>query len=339
MPCQATGASIDIRCTPAQEVAAEQVAEQVDATENEIDAVVTWVDSTDRAWQANYEAVVGRRWETTVRFTPTTAGPETELSINLEKMRENLPWIRTIYVLTQRPQRPKCMDTVPNARIVFHDELGLPAVFNSLAIETSLHLIPGLSTKFLYLNDDFYVLRPLPRDAFFRHSWVPLVRLDPDVGKSEMFMRLNRRTLDAMGLKSMSASMVHWPYVLTHAMMEDTRRQLGPVWNRTRDCRLRYTCDEINPVLATLAKGLTQGKAVDDPKLRVQYPHKYYDHAPREVVSSDIAMVVVNNLDVDKATLRKVLRARTASRDGSTTLTAAPGRASDAKVVLDLASR
>ena len=279
---------------------------------DDIDAVVTWADSTDPAWQARYEAVVGRKFKTGLRYTPTSAGPETELSIALEKIRENLPWIRTIYVLTQRPQSPSCVDTIPNAKVVFHDEVGVPAVFNSLAIETSLHPIPGLSKTFLYLNDDFYVLRRLTRDVFFRHAyWMPIVRFDKSFGHSPLyagFASSNRRTLNAMGLTTMIAALSHWPYALTHAMMEDARQQLGTAWNRTRDCPVRYACDDVSTVLAALAKGLTEGTAIDDPLLRKTYPNAYLSHAERP--KSQLAMVVINELDVDEATLRALLGAR-----------------------------
>jgi hypothetical protein len=42
--------------------------------------------------------------------------------------------------------------------------------FNSLAIESLLHRVPGLAEQFVYFNDDFMIIRPLTREAFFRQG-------------------------------------------------------------------------------------------------------------------------------------------------------------------------
>ncbi len=69
------------------------------------------------------------------------------------------PWIRTIYIVTAS-QVPVWLNTAhPRVRIIDHKELfpdpaaQLPT-FNSLAIESVLHRIPGLSEYFLYFNND-----------------------------------------------------------------------------------------------------------------------------------------------------------------------------------------
>ena len=83
----------------------------------------------------------------------------------LELVRRHLPWVRRIYVLTRRPQVPECLQ--PGEVVVFHEAVGLRGhTFNSHAIEASLHMLPGLSEHFLYLNDDFYVKRPCSRRRF-----------------------------------------------------------------------------------------------------------------------------------------------------------------------------
>ena len=47
---------------------------------------------------------------------------------------------------------------------VFEDKSHLPTL-SSAAIETNLHRIPGLSEHFLYMNDDFFLGKPiLPED-------------------------------------------------------------------------------------------------------------------------------------------------------------------------------
>jgi hypothetical protein len=69
------------------------------------------------------------------------------------------PWVRTIYIVTAS-QVPIWLNTSHSrVRIVDHKDLfpepatQLPT-FNSLAIESVLHRIPGLSEYFLYFNND-----------------------------------------------------------------------------------------------------------------------------------------------------------------------------------------
>ena len=51
-------------------------------------------------------------------------------------------------------------------REIFGDTGRLPT-FNSQAIESRLHRIPGLAEHFLYLNDDVFLGRPVPPEMFF----------------------------------------------------------------------------------------------------------------------------------------------------------------------------
>jgi hypothetical protein len=82
------------------------------------------------------------------------------------------PWIRTIYLVTAA-QVPSWLNTShPGVRIIDHRELfpnpatQLPT-FNSLAIESVLHRIPGLSSHFLYFNNDCFLMRPTQLVSFY----------------------------------------------------------------------------------------------------------------------------------------------------------------------------
>lgn len=52
---------------------------------------------------------------------------------------------------------------------IFPNKSHLPT-FSSPAIESHLHLIPGLSEKFLYLNDDVVFAAQVWPDDFYTHS-------------------------------------------------------------------------------------------------------------------------------------------------------------------------
>eukprot|EP00762_Andalucia_godoyi_P002468 ANDGO_02653.mRNA.1 Exopolysaccharide phosphotransferase SCO2594 len=81
-----------------------------------------------------------------------------ELLYSLRSVEKYAPWVRRIYIVTNG-QVPAWLNTDhPKIRIVSHEEIfvnksHLPT-FSSPSIEAHLHRIPGLSKKFLYLNDD-----------------------------------------------------------------------------------------------------------------------------------------------------------------------------------------
>ncbi len=52
---------------------------------------------------------------------------------------------------------------------IFQNQTHLPT-FSSPAIETHIHRIPGLSQKFIYLNDDVMFGKDVWPDDFYSHS-------------------------------------------------------------------------------------------------------------------------------------------------------------------------
>jgi len=80
-------------------------------------------------------------------------------------------WVNKVHIITRRPQVPAWLDVSnPRVNVVHHDELSgfapyLPT-FNSTAIESFVHAVPGLSDHFLYSNDDFLFGAPTVREDF-----------------------------------------------------------------------------------------------------------------------------------------------------------------------------
>ena len=130
-----------------------------------MDAVITYVNGLDPAWQEAYASRVGtaingkhfRDWGT--------------LRYLLRGIETHLPFVRNVYlVVWDESQVPDWADRT-TLRIVLHKDI-IPGqylpVFNSTAIEMFLHRIPGLDEEFLYLNDDFFPVRECRPDYFFR---------------------------------------------------------------------------------------------------------------------------------------------------------------------------
>lgn len=136
-----------------------------------IDVVYTWVDGNDRAWQtkksrfAPEEEYSHQEAVSEARFTNRD-----ELRYSIRSLRRYAPWVRNVYVVTD-DQRPEWLSKESDIKVVSHRELFpdsecLPT-FNSHAIETTLHRIPGLAEHFLYCNDDTVMLRQQSPETYF----------------------------------------------------------------------------------------------------------------------------------------------------------------------------
>lgn len=139
-----------------------------------IDLVYTWVDGADPAWQAEkaryaHEAgyYLGNRncrWQ-----------DNEELRYSLLSVAAYWPFEGTIYIVTAG-QTPAWLNTGhPRIQLVDHCDI-LPdnvlPTFSSQAIEAGLHHIAGLSERFIYMNDDVFLLRPVTERDFYENGRV-----------------------------------------------------------------------------------------------------------------------------------------------------------------------
>ena len=141
-----------------------------------IDVVFTWVDDSDPVWRSKYELyqcdsthVYGQYATDPARFSNNN-----ELYYSIKSVVEYLPWVRTIFLVTDN-QKPSWLDEYPKVKLIDHSEI-IPGkylpTFNSHVIEAHLHNIPSLSEHFIYFNDDVFVARPLPVGHFFRGNGI-----------------------------------------------------------------------------------------------------------------------------------------------------------------------
>ncbi|GEC07852.1 exopolysaccharide phosphotransferase [Streptomyces spinoverrucosus] len=149
-----------------------------------VDAVYTWVDGDDpalaakrRAHQADSGNDIAPRETGASRYTS-----HDELKYALRSLEMYAGFIRHVYLVTDA-QIPDWLD--PDAEdltVVDHRDI-LPAdalpVFNSHAIESRLHHIPGLSERYLYFNDDVFINRPVRPEHFFHGNGIARIPLSP----------------------------------------------------------------------------------------------------------------------------------------------------------------
>ncbi|MFJ9181220.1 stealth family protein [Streptomyces sp. NPDC102360] len=135
-----------------------------------VDAVYTWVDGADPDWQQRRAGVQKKPFHPQADCAERYQNRD-ELRYSLRSLERFAPWIQHVYLVTDQQvpawlntQHPKV--TVVDHREIFTDPGALPT-FNSHAIESQLHHIPGLAEHFLYFNDDFFLGRSIAPGGFF----------------------------------------------------------------------------------------------------------------------------------------------------------------------------
>ena len=139
----------------------------------EVDAVYLWVDDSDPVWRSRREEV---RQRLGLGASPDVVAAHRfrdrgELRASFRSLEMYAPWIRHIYLVTDQ-QHPSWLDressrvTVVDHRDIFSDRSVLPC-YNSHAISSQLHRIPGLSSRYLLMNDDVMFNQPVTPYDFF----------------------------------------------------------------------------------------------------------------------------------------------------------------------------
>ncbi|QQD20068.1 Stealth CR1 domain-containing protein [Spongiibacter nanhainus] len=154
---------------------------------SEIDAVITWVNGSDPAHKAKREA--RQNSLSTPGEIPIIAGRDNtrfqdngELKYCLASIRKFAPWIRNIYLITDKQTPNFLTKEILKKQKIFiidHEEIfesyewALPT-FNSISIETAIWRIKELSSNFIYFNDDFILTAPVKPTDFFQDGKVVL---------------------------------------------------------------------------------------------------------------------------------------------------------------------
>ncbi|MDR1852891.1 MAG: hypothetical protein LBR21_09670 [Propionibacteriaceae bacterium] len=138
-----------------------------------MDIVIPWVNSDDPAWQ---QAVA----RCSPAFQPSSClATEADaqyrdwnlLRYVFRGIETFLPWVRRVFFVSMLGQKPDWLEEdCPRLTLVDHRDY-IPAewlpTFSSHPIELNLHRISDLSSRFVYFNDDTFVIRPMPESAFF----------------------------------------------------------------------------------------------------------------------------------------------------------------------------
>lgn len=225
-----------------------------------IDVVYTWVDGTDPEWiarkRAALEANTGERMAEAAAADLRFVAHD-ELRHSLRSLELYAPWVRHVYLVTDR-QRPGWLrEDHPGISVVDHAEIApegthLPS-FNSQAIEANLHRIEGLSEHFLYFNDDVFLSSPVTPDLFFHPNGIASMYLSkaqvspgvPVQGEpaSDSAGKNARALVREVSGRRISRKLFHTPFALQRSVSEEIEQRWPEIVQATRDSQFRRIDD------------------------------------------------------------------------------------------------
>ena len=245
--------------------------------DGEIDAVYTWVDSSDPAWR---QRRAGFDLETTL---VSAANPERyinrdELRFSLRSLWAHAPFLRRIHIVTD-DQVPAWLDTsddrinIVDHRDIFPDPTVLPT-FNSHAIEACLHRIAGLADHFVYFNDDFFLGREITPDDLFTRAGLPRARFaptqpvpttepGPDAIPTDVAAYRARQIVARDFGMDFTRKHQHIPYALDRRLLVELDERYRAEFDATRRARFRSPSDLAIPSMFAHFAAVASQRAVE----------------------------------------------------------------------------
>jgi hypothetical protein len=212
---------------PAQTEAARQ------ASDEPIDVVYTWVDDRFPGYLEQLQRFSQTRHD---RNPNRTRDNLDLLKYSLRSLERHVPWFRRLYLVSCRPQVPAWLNqAAPGLHLVHHDQFidqdHLPT-FNSFAIVTNLHRLPGVSSRFMYVEDDVLFGREFRRSdllwpdgshkIWLKNEWSQPAEQRERRGASpwQLALAQSNHLLDRRYRPERRRSMRHGPYLLDRALWQ-----------------------------------------------------------------------------------------------------------------------
>ena len=158
-----------------------------------MDYVLPYVDCNDPVWLKEYRRINGKGMDAS-RFRPFGT-----LRYAFRSIAVNMPFIDRIVLIVSNIEQVPAWVSRETVRIILHSEFMLPEhlpTFNSSAIESDMWRIEGLSDRFIYGNDDVFVLNPLNEADFFDGDIPRLTFAESDYHVRNLFRRCCRKGMD-----------------------------------------------------------------------------------------------------------------------------------------------
>ncbi len=147
---------------------------------NNIDVVITWVDGNDPKHKAKLNSCLGNKNRDIIPgASETRFGSVNEIKYCVLSILKFAPFVRKIFIITDNqdpnlendintyfPERLKDIQIIDHKEIFKDYEHFLPT-FNARSIAPFAWRIKDLADKFVYFNDDLFLLKPIEPEDWF----------------------------------------------------------------------------------------------------------------------------------------------------------------------------
>jgi hypothetical protein len=139
-----------------------------------IDAVITWVDGSEPNYKIKLEENLKNKKIINRQYTQAN-----EIDFCVASIIKFAPFVRKIFIVTDK-QKPKFsgirhMVSLEKIEIIDHEEifrdnLDCMPSFNIRSIDALLFKIKNLSDKFIYFNDDMFLIKETTKEDWFKDN-------------------------------------------------------------------------------------------------------------------------------------------------------------------------
>lgn len=295
-----------------------------------IDVVYTWVDGNDATWRAKFNAAKKQLDPNFVSSnTASRYTSRDELKYSLRGLAMYAPWIHKIYIITD-DQKPKWLKENDQLKVISHKDIftkksALP-VFNSHAIESQMHNIPGLAEHYVYLNDDVSLTSHAVPSLFFNEAG--LAKLFPSRALFGVGGQVSPESIPSMAGNNDARLLRrkfgvqpthkfgHAPLPQVRSIAKEAARTFPDDFARTGRSRFRNKTD-ISPVTLINHFALIKGRAIrakyklsviDISKWDDDYARWILHHKPRALCLNDTVDMTDEQKDIIEPKLRIFLK-------------------------------
>ena len=136
---------------------------------NIVDAVLLWVNGSDRQWISRMIEASSKFQKIEESYFQRRFTDHGELKYALRSIEKYAPWIHRIFIITDDQYPNWIQRDHPKLQFVSHQTLFYPGyhTFNSNTIQLSLYNIPGISRRFILMDDDFLFLDNVTISDFY----------------------------------------------------------------------------------------------------------------------------------------------------------------------------
>ena len=139
-----------------------------------IDFVITWVDGTDEKWLSEKMRYQEKEIDMFHKDASIARYRDWDnLKYWFRGIEKFAPWVNNIFFVTWGHIPYWLNIDNPKLKVIKHEDF-IPSkylpTFNINTIENNFHRIPGISEKFVYFNDDMFLIKPVKKCDFFIHD-------------------------------------------------------------------------------------------------------------------------------------------------------------------------